>query len=166
MRVLLTLLLLFGLSLAQDLYQEFVKEQVKKIPLKKAIVFGKGKAELITFMNPDCGHCRKEWEELKKVPDKVKVYIFLIPFKGHEESRAKADYIACSKEPVKALEEVFSGKFDGKPPKVPKCPLVDEHIKLAESLNVGGTPYNIILKNYKVIEGHNPELLNIMGVKK
>lgn len=43
---------------------------------------------------------------------------------------------------------------------------MDEHIRLAESLNVGGTPYNIILKDYKVIEGYNPELLKIMGVKK
>ena len=166
MKALLSLLVLFGFLFAQDLYQEFVKEQVRQIPLKKAIVFGKGKAELITFMNPDCGHCRREWQELKKVPDKVKVYIFLIPFRGHEESRAKADYIACSKEPIKALDEVFSGKFDGRPPKVPRCPLVDEHIGLAESLNVGGTPYNIILKDYKVIEGYNPELLKIMGVKK
>jgi Protein-disulfide isomerase len=93
MKALLSLLVFFGFLFAQDLYQEFVKEQVRQIPLKKAIIFGRGKAELITFMNPDCGYCRKEWQELKKVPDKVKVYIFLIPFRGHEESRAKADYI-------------------------------------------------------------------------
>jgi thiol:disulfide interchange protein DsbC len=120
----------------------------------------------IRVLTPSDIFCRREWQELKKVPDKVKVYIFLIPFRGHEENRAKADYIACSRDPIKALDEVFSGKFDGKPPKVPRCPLVDEHIRLAESLNVGGTPYNIILKDYKVIEGYNPELLKIMGVRK
>jgi protein disulfide-isomerase/thiol:disulfide interchange protein DsbC len=166
MKALLSLLILFSFLFAQDLYQGFVKEQVKQIPLKNAIVFGRGRTELITFMNPDCGHCRREWQELKNVPDKVKVYIFLVPFKGNEESRSKEDYIACSKEPIKALDEVLSGKFDGKPPKVPRCPLVDEHIRLAESLNVSGTPYNIILKDYKVIEGYNPELLKIIGVRK
>ncbi|WP_448588237.1 DsbC family protein [Thermocrinis sp.] len=166
MKVLLTFLALLSTLFAQDLYKEFIKEQVKQIPLGKALVFGRGQAKLITFMNPDCGHCRKEWEELKRHPDKVKVYIFLLPLRGHQESRAKSDYIACSKDRIKALDEVFSGKLDGRVLQVPACPIVDEHIKVAESLNVSAVPYNIILKDYKVIEGYNPQLLQMMGVKR
>jgi len=166
MRIFTILLVFFSTLFAQDLYKEFLKEQIKQIPLEKAVVFGKGKTQLISFMNPDCSHCRKEWQELKKHPDKVKVYIFLLPFRGHQESRAKSDYIACSKDRIKALDEVFSGKLDGRPPDVPPCPIVDEHIRIAEYLGVGATPYNIILKDYRIIEGYNPQLLQLLGVKR
>ncbi len=165
MRLLLTLLLLLKLSLAQDLYTEFIRSQVKEIPLNKAIVVGKGKREFITFINPDCGHCRKEWQALRPNLDKVKVYVFLLPFRSFPESHAKSYYIACSKDKLKALDEVLSGKFDGKPPKVKECPLVYEHIKIAEKLNVQGTPYNIILGSYKVIEGYSPALLEHLGIR-
>ncbi len=165
MRLLLTLLLLLKLSLAQDLYTEFIKSQIKEIPLDKAIVVGKGKRELITFINPDCGHCRKEWQALRPNLDKVKVYVFLLPFRSFPESHAKSYYIACSKDKLKALDEVLSGKFDGRPPQVKECPLVYEHIKIAEKLNVQGTPYNIILGSYKVIEGYSPALLEHLGIR-
>ncbi len=166
MRYLLTLLILMGLTLAQDLYTEFIRSQVKEIPLHKAIVVGKGKKrELISFINPDCGHCRKEWQALRPHLDKVKIYIFLLPFKHFPESYAKSYYIACSKDRLKALDEVLSGRFDGKPPAVKDCPLVYEHIKVAERLNVQGTPYNIILGKYKVIEGYSPMLLKELGIE-
>ncbi|WP_333784578.1 DsbC family protein [Thermocrinis sp.] len=166
MRLWFVLFALISVVFSQDLYSEFVKEQVKQIPLSKAIVFGKGKVEIITFINPDCGHCRKEWQDLKKHPDKIKVYIFLLPFANLPESRAKSDYIACSKDRIKALDEVLSGRMDGKSLDVKKCGLVDEHIEIAKTLNINATPYNIILKDYKVIEGYNPRMLEIIGVKK
>ncbi|HCO39447.1 MAG: DsbC family protein [Aquificota bacterium] len=165
MRWFFFLLFVFSFSFSQDLYTEFIKSQVKEIPLNKAIVVGKGKNELISFINPDCGHCRKEWKALRPHLDKVKIYVFLLPFKTFPESYAKSNYIACSKDKLKALDEVLSGKFDGRPPLVKDCPLVQEHIKVAEKLNVQGTPYNIILKNYKVIEGYSPALLKELGIQ-
>lgn len=161
----LLVLLFFGFVGAQDLYTEFIKEQVKSIPLEKAIVVGKGKNALITFINPDCKHCRKEWQELRPHLDKVKLYIFLLPSRAFPESYAKSYYIACSKDRLKALDEVLSGKFDSNPPKVKECPLVDEHVRIAQRLNIQGTPYNIVLKNYKVIEGYSPSLLKELGIK-
>ncbi len=161
----LVFLLLLSFSLAQDLYSEFIRQQVKELPLEKAIVVGKGKRGLITFINPDCGHCRKEWTELKPHLNKVKLYVFLLPFKGFPESYAKSHYIACSKDKVRALDEVLLGKFDRNPPKVAECPLVYEHIRAAEKLNVQGTPYNIVLGSYKVIEGYSPALLKNLGIR-
>ncbi|RMH02454.1 MAG: DsbC family protein [Aquificota bacterium] len=161
----LLVLLLFSLAWAQDLYTQFIKEQVKSIPLEKAIVVGKGKRELITFINPDCKHCREEWQELRPHLDKVKLYIFLLPFRTFPESHAKSYYIACSKDRLKALDEVLSGKLDGNPPKVKSCPLVEEHVQIAKRLNIQGTPYNIVLKNYKVIEGYSPLLLKELGLR-
>jgi len=166
MRLWLLFFALISVVFSQDLYSEFVKEQVRQIPLNKAIVFGKGKVELITFVNPDCMHCRKEWQELKKYPDRLKVYVFLLPFPSFPESRAKSDYIVCSKNKIKALDEVLSGKMDGKPLNVPKCPLVDEHLEIAKALNINATPYNIILRDYRIIEGYNPRMLEVMGIKR
>ncbi len=165
MRLFLAILMVFGLAFSQDLYTEFIKSQVREIPLNKAIVVGKGKREMITFINPDCGHCRKEWQALKPHLDKVKLYVFLLPFRTFPDSYAKSYYIACSKDKLKALDEVLSGKFDGRPPNVKECPLVYEHIKIAEKLNIQGTPYNILLGSYKVIEGYSPALLEHLGIR-
>ncbi len=158
-------LFLFVYAHASDLYSEFVKEQVESIDLKKAIVIGRGNAKLITFINPDCPHCREEWKELRPYLNKVKLYIFLLPFRTAPESYPKSYYIACSRDKLKALDQVLSGKFDGKPPKVKECPLVYEHIKIAQQQGVTATPYNIVLGSYKVIEGYNPQMLKILGVR-
>lgn len=165
MRYLFLIIFILNFSFAEDLYTEFIKSQVKEIPLNKAIVLGKGKRELITFINPDCGHCRKEWKALRNHLDKVKIYVFLLPFRSFPESYAKSNYIACSKDKLKALDEVLSGRFDGKPPKVEDCPLVKEHINIAEKLNIQRTPYNIVLGSYKVIEGYSPALLEHLGIR-
>ncbi|MCX8163872.1 MAG: DsbC family protein [Aquificaceae bacterium] len=165
MRLLMLFFIAVNLIMAQDLYKEYIRSQVKDIPLKKAIVLGKGKKELISFINPDCGHCRKEWQAIKPHLDKVRVYIFLLPFKTFPESYAKSNYIACSKDKLKALDEVLSGKMDGRPLQTEECGLVQEHIKVAEKLNVQATPYNIVLGSYKVIEGYNPKLLEELGIR-
>lgn len=163
MLVFALIILLLVPVFSADLYSEFVKEQVKEIPLKKAVIVGSGNNRLITFINPDCPHCRQEWRELRPHLHKLRIYVFLLPFKKFPESYPKAFYIACSKNRLKALDEVFSGKFDGKPPRVKECSLVYEHIKIAQELGVQSTPYNIVLRNYKVIEGYNPTLLKELG---
>jgi len=79
MLILTLIVLLLGTVFSEDLYSEFVKEQVKEIPLKKAVIVGKGDNKLITFINPDCPHCRQEWKELRPYLHKLKVYVFLLP---------------------------------------------------------------------------------------
>ncbi len=159
---LLTPLLLFGGSL----YELLVREQIESIPLEKAIVVGKGNKKLITFINPDCPHCRAEWKELRKHLNELRIYIFLFPFKTWgEENLRKSYYIACSKDKLKALDEVLLGKLDGKVPPVEKCPLVDEHLKVVEKVGVNSVPYNIIPDKNKIIEGFSKDLLKELGIK-
>ncbi len=159
---LLTPLLLFGGSL----YELLVREQIESIPLDKAIVVGKGDRKLITFINPDCPHCRAEWKELRKHLDRLKIYIFLFPFKTWgEENLRKSYYIACSEDKLKALDEVLLGKLDGKVPPVEKCPLVDEHLKVVEKVGVNGVPYNIIPDKNRIIEGFSKDLLKELGIE-
>ncbi len=166
-RSLLLLLTLFTLAIGGSLYEELLREQIRNIPRDRAIVVGKGNTELITVINPDCPHCRAEWKELRKHLDKLKIYIFVFPFKSWgEENLKKSYYIACSENKLKALDEVMLGKVDGKVPEVERCDLVEEHLKVVEKLGVNGVPYNIIPSKTKIIEGFSKDLLKDLGIKK
>ncbi|MDQ7038907.1 MAG: thioredoxin fold domain-containing protein [Aquificota bacterium] len=162
----LVLLTLIGLTLAGTLYEEIVREQIRRIPLDKAVVVGEGDRKLITVINPDCPHCRAEWRELRKHLDKLKVYVFVFPFKAWgEENLNKSYYIVCSKDKRKALDDVLLGKLDGKVPRVKRCPLLEEHLKVVEILGVTGVPYNIIPAKNKIIEGFSKNLLEELGIE-
>ncbi len=165
-RVFLWLTLLLSSVFGGTLYEELIKEQIRSIPLEKAVVVGKGKKKLITVINPDCPHCRAEWKEIRKHLDKLKVYIFVFPFKAWgEENLLKSYYIVCSKDKLKALDEVLTGKLDGSLPKVERCSLLEEHMKVVERLGVTGVPYNIIPEKNKIIEGFSRDLLEELGLK-
>ena len=166
-RALLLLLSLLTFLYAGSLYEQLIREQIRGIPKDKAIVIGKGSKELITVINPDCPHCRAEWKELRKHLDKLKVYVFIFPFKTWgEENLKKSYYIACSKDKLKALDEVMLGKIDGKVPNVGKCDLIEEHLKVVEKLGVNGVPYNIIPEKNKIIEGFSKDLIKELGIEK
>ncbi len=165
-RTVLGILLTVSLILGGTLYEEIIKEQIRSIPLDKAVVVGEGSKKLITVINPDCPHCRAEWKELKKHLDKLRIYIFVFPFKTWgEENLNKSYYIVCSKNKLKALDEVLTGKLDGKVPKVERCPLLKEHLKVVERIGVTGVPYNIIPDKNKIIEGFSKNLLEELGLE-
>ena len=165
-KLLVGLLLTFFTTFPQDLYTELLKEQIKSIPLDKSIKVGSGKKELITFMNPDCPNGRKDRKALKPYLKDIKLYVFIVANPRYPENWAKASYIVCSKDGFKALDDVFTGKYDGNPPSTKDCPRLREHIQRAESIGVRGVPYNIILNNFRVIEGYSPALLEALGIKK
>lgn len=159
------LLLLVSISLSADLYTELMKERIKSVPLSKAIRVGEGDKRLITFVNPDCPHCRKEWAHLKNHLKELTLYVFVIYFDSWgEKNKKKASYILCSRDKVKALDEVLSGKYDRKEIPSKSCPLVEEHLKVASKLEIQGVPYNIVLGDYKVFEGFSDNLLRHLGI--
>ncbi len=159
------LIFLVSLLFGGDLYSEFVKQQIKELPLDKAVKVGKGNKELIIFVNPDCPHCRKEWNILRNYLDELKIYAFVIYFKAWgEENRKKALYIVCSENPSKALDEVLTGKLDGKNLEVKYCDRFKYHLKAAEMVGLRGVPLNIIPKEGKVIEGASREVFKILGL--
>ena len=166
MRKLITLLILIATAVGGSLYELLIKEQIRSLPLDKAIKIGKGDTKLITFINPDCPHCRAEWKELRKHLDKLQIYVFIFPFKAWgEDNLRKSYYIACSENRAKALDEVLMGKLDGKVPKVGRCDLIEEHLKAVEKMGVDGVPYNILPHKNKIIEGFSPLLLKELGIE-
>ena len=150
----------------EDLYWLVIEDQIKELPLDKAVKLGSGDKVLIIFVNPDCPHCRNEWKILREHLDKLKIYAFVIPFKGWgEENLKKALYIVCSKNPEKAFDEVLTGKLDNKEINPPQCKKLDAHFKAAEIVGLRAVPLNILPEQKKVIEGENPNILKYLGIK-
>jgi thiol:disulfide interchange protein DsbC len=90
---------------------------------------------------------------MKKVIEKRKdiaFYIKMYPLPFHKGSYDKAKAIVCAKS-LSLLEDAF----EKKPLPNPKCEthVLDENLKLAQKLGLGGTPA-IILPNGSVIPGY------------
>ncbi len=151
---------------SEDLYWLVIEEQIKELPLDKAVKLGKGDKVLIIFVNPDCPHCRNEWKILRKHLDELKIYAFVIPFKSWgEKNLKKALYIVCSKNPGKAFDDVLTGKLDNKEINPPRCKKLNAHFKAAEIVGLRAVPLNILPEQKKVIEGENPNILKYLGIK-
>lgn len=149
----------------EDLYWLIIEEQIKELPLDKAVQLGKGDKVLIIFVNPDCPHCRNEWKILREHLDKLKIYAFVIPFRSWGgENLKKSLYIVCSENPEKAFDEVLTGKLDNKEINPPRCDKLNAHFKAAEIVGLRAVPLNILPEQRKVIEGENPDILKYLGI--
>lgn len=133
-----------GENLTAKTREIIMAEKAKKIPLDKAIKMGSGKNTVVEFTDPDCPYCRKASEFLSKKSD-VTRYVFFFPLKQmHPDAEGKSKYIICGGE--QAYKEVYSGKHDKKRVELDKkcdqkaADILKEHIKVAQSLGVRGTP--------------------------
>ena len=141
------------------------KLDISTIPLTGTVLVGdvKAKNKIIVFDDPDCPYCRKLHQEIKKIIKERKdiaFYIKLFPLKMHPEAYGKARAILCKNSP-KLLDDAFEGK------EVPDADCdtkaLDENIKLAEKLGIGGTP-TIILPDGRIVPGYvdGPALIKLM----
>jgi len=141
-------------NLTKDRFDELNKVDVSKIPLEDALVMGdpKAKYRVIVFTDPDCPYCGKFHGEMKKVLEKRKDIVFLIkmfPLPMHPDAYWKAKSIVCKKS-LKMLEDNFAKKQIEKA----ECATtaVDDNIKLAAQLGIGGTPASV-LSDGKIASG-------------
>ena len=126
-----------------------------RIPLKEALVVGKpsAKRRVIVFSDPDCHFCGKLHGELKIVTEKepdVAFYIKLYSRSNTPAVAAKARSVICAKS-LALLEDAYAGK----PLPPPTCATVapEETLKLANKLNIRGTP-TMVLPDGRVIPGY------------
>ncbi len=142
------------------------KIDISKIPLENALVMGNKKAskKVVVFTDPDCPFCGKLHQEMKKVLEKRKdivFYIKLYPLKMHKDAYWKSKSIVCNNS-LKLLED----NFDKKPIPKTECNTkeIDNTIRLAESLDITGTP-TIILPDGRVYSGMVPadRLINLIN---
>lgn len=131
------------------------KVDISQIPLTDALILGNpvAKKRVIIFTDPDCPYCKKlhaEIKEILKTNNDIAFYIKLFPLvKIHPQSYEKSRTILCSKS-LNLLDDAIDGK------EIPKSSCstkaLDENIKLAEKLGIGGTPA-IILPDGRLIPG-------------
>jgi thiol:disulfide interchange protein DsbC len=123
-----------------------------KLPLNLAVkkVKGDGSRRMAYFTDPNCGYCKKLEQELKNI-DNVTLYLFMYPiFNGSAE---KVQAIRCSKDPVKAWDQLM---LNGVQPKAATCKVPTEEIMaLGRKLKVNGTPA-LIFANGVVNPGYLP----------
>lgn len=141
-----------GRSITAEKKAEITAKLVKNLPLDKAVKIGKGKTVVIEFTDPDCPFCRKAHEFFEKRTD-VTLYAFFSPF-AHPAAITKVYYILNAGDKQKAYNEMFEGRKAVEPSTgyseaVKK--LAQEHLNLARSAGVSGTPTFFI--NGKLVVG-------------
>ncbi|MDH4099378.1 MAG: DsbC family protein [Nitrospirota bacterium] len=132
--------------------------------LDKAVKVGNGKNVVIELTDPDCPYCRKMHEYWKTRSD-ITRYIFLMPIPElHPDAEAKSRYILASVDREKALEEVFSGKFDSAaPPEGDDKGMFPIHEEITGRTGIKGTPAFFV--NDRFVHGADiPAIEEIIGV--
>lgn len=150
-------------NLTQERFDELNKVNVSKVPLEGSLIVGdpKAKNRIFVFTDPDCPYCVRFHDEIRKVIEKRKdiaFYIKLFPLASiHPKAREKSMAILCEKDnekSVKMLEDAYAKKD------IPKAEctatVVDENVKLAQSLGVQGTP-TVIFGDGKLKNGMSAE---------
>lgn len=125
------------------------------IPLEDALVVGNrsAKRKVIVFSDPDCHYCAKLHGELKTVSEKdpgVAFYIKLYSRNNNPASAEKAKSVICSKS-LALLEDAYAGK--ALPPAICSTRAAEDNFKLADRLNIRGTP-TLVLPDGRVHTGY------------
>ncbi len=109
------------------------------LPLKNAIVSGpKDGLKMAVFTDPDCPYCKRLEQNLQKETG-IRVYTFLFPLTQlHPDAYEKSKSIWCAKDQHQAMLDVM---LNNKTLSKATCKTpIDDNMKLAEKLNVRGTP--------------------------
>jgi thiol:disulfide interchange protein DsbC len=149
--------------------QDKKRIDIAKIPLTDALVLGEKSAakKIVVFTDPDCPFCGQLHQTMKQIVAKRKdiaFYIKFLPLDFHKDAYWKAKSIVCNKS-LKMLEENFEKR------EIPKTECataeIENSVKLASSLGIGGTP-SMILPDGRLKVGALPEaeLLDLIDGKK
>jgi len=143
-------------NLTGQRHTDLNRVDVASIPVKDAIRIGSpaAKKTVIVLSDPTCPYCVKLHAEIKKAAAKDADVAFLVmpyPRNGRDKATyAKCLAVVCSKS-EKLLDDAFAGKE--LPAPACKSDAVDETIRLANRLQVQGTP-SMILPDGRLISGY------------
>ncbi len=128
-----------------------------EIPLEDALVVGNpsAKRKVIVFSDPDCHFCGKLHQEFKTVIEKAPDVAFFVKMYSRNNNPAsaeKAKAVICSKS-LSMMDDAYAGKK--LPPPTCTTQAVEETFRLAEKLQLQGTPA-MVFPNGKVVSGYRP----------
>lgn len=134
-------------NITEQRMQVLTAIDTKQLPLKQAIkhVKGDGSRVLYVFSDPDCPYCQKLDVELAKL-NNVTIYLFMFPLTQlHPQAAQISRQVWCSKDQYKAWTDYTLNQI--KPTAKETCSNpIQDNIKLAEKLEINGTP-TIFLKD-------------------
>lgn len=129
-------------NLTAERMKELTRVRFDTLPFKDAIEIKKGSGayHFAVFSDPDCPFCKTLETGLEKLGlTDYTAHIFLFPLQSiHPDARWKAESIWCATDRNAAWK---AWMLEGKLPEKKSCDTpVDRITKLADELNVGGTP--------------------------
>jgi len=126
-----------------------------EIPIVDAILLGSPDAskKVILFDDPDCPHCVRLHQEIKKVIEKRKdiaFFVKLFPLEKHPNAYKKSKTVICTKS-VELLDKAFAGE----PLPEPACETtqLDDNIALGKKIGIRLIPA-IILQDGRIYFGY------------
>lgn len=132
-----------------------IRVDVSQIPLDDAIVIGKPGAprKVIVFSDIDCHFCANLHREMKIVAGKDPSIAFHVKLYSRNNNPAvteRTKAVICSKSP-KLLDDAYEGKPI--PPPICKTESPLDTLRLAEKLNIRGTP-TVVLPDGRMVGGY------------
>ena len=127
-------------DLTQKRLDTALKVDFKALPLDRAVktVRGDGSRVLVTFEDPNCGYCKRLWQNMGELKN-VTIYTFLYPIlspDSHEKSKA----IWCAKDRAASWDEhMVQNKTPADTATDCKNPL-EQNVALGRELGINGTP--------------------------
>ncbi len=125
-------------DLTQKRLDVALKVDFKSLPLDRAVktVRGDGSRVLVTFEDPNCGYCKRLWQNMGELKN-VTIYTFLFPILS-PDSMEKSKAIWCSKDRAASWQDHM---VQNKSPAAADCnnPL-EQNVALGHELGINGTP--------------------------
>ena len=127
-------------DLTQKRLDTALKVDFKSLPLDRAVktVRGDGSRVLVTFEDPNCGYCKRLWQNMADLKN-VTIYTFLYPILS-PDSMEKSKAIWCSKDRAASWDEhMVQNKTSAPAAADCKTPL-EQNVALGKELGINGTP--------------------------
>lgn len=133
-----------GENLTQESLQSNALKLMDSLPMESAIVLGNDDGiPLIEFTDPECPYCRNYERWLSTISDAYNIKrIIYFDSRLHASARPKIEHIICSEDREKAMYEMYHDIMPSAG--MQTCDnaesVIADHLKIAQSLGVAGTP--------------------------
>jgi thiol:disulfide interchange protein DsbC len=127
-------------DLTQKRLDTALKVDFKSLPLAQAVktVRGDGSRVLVTFEDPNCGYCKRLWQNMAELKN-VTIYTFLYPILS-PDSMEKSKAIWCSKNRAASWDE-YMVQNKATPAAAADCKTpLEQNVALGQQLGINGTP--------------------------
>lgn len=153
-----------GHSITADKVSALQAQRAGTIDKDAAVAVGDGPTEVIAFVDPDCGYCRRahDWLQQQQLQGHITELLYFMPMPGRPDAIARAENLICAPPALRqaAYDELWS-REGGEKAALLKCDgaqkKLAEQAKEAMRFGVQGTP-TFIVKG-QVVPGFQPDRL-------